>query len=275
MGRVTGKVAFVTGAARGQGRSHAVRLAEEGADVIALDICAQIPSVPYPMATREDLDETVSLVEKAGRRAVPIRADVRDYDAVAAGLKAAVGELGRLDIVAANAGIISYGVAEHLSTAAWRDLVDTNLTGVWHTAKAAIPHLVASGPGASIVITASTASFLGMTAASHYSSTKHGVIGLTKSLARELGPQGIRVNAICPGTVRTTMVENDDLLGRRTPDGGGQSFEEFAASLAATPLRVPYLEPIDISNALLFLTSDEARYITGVALPVDAGALVE
>jgi (+)-trans-carveol dehydrogenase len=273
--QVAGKVAFVTGAARGQGRSHAIRLAEEGADIIALDRCQPIGTVPYPLASRADLDETVAAVEKLDRRAIAIEADVRDYEALRAGLDDAVAQLGRLDIVSANAGIVSYGLADQLSYEAWDDLIGTNLTGVWLTAKASVPHLTATGPGGSIIITSSTAGFHGLTAMPHYVSSKHGVIGLTKSLARELGPHGIRVNAVCPGTVRTPMVENENLYRTRFPGGEHPDFEELAASLGTNPLGIPYVEPVDISNALLFLASEQARYITAVALPVDGGALAQ
>jgi (+)-trans-carveol dehydrogenase len=273
--RVAGKVAFVTGAARGQGRSHAVRLAEEGADIIALDLCQQIDTVPYPMATREDLDQTVAAVKEHDRRAIAIQADVRDFEALSAGLDDAVAQLGRLDIVAANAGIVSYGLAEELGGAAWDDLIGTNLTGVWHTVKASVKHLAASGPGGSIIITSSIAGFHGLTALPHYVSAKHGVIGLTRALALELGPRGIRVNAICPGTVRTPMVENDNLYRVRFPEVENPDFDELASSLGGNPLGIPYVEVIDISNALLFLASDEARYITAVALPVDGGTLAQ
>lgn len=275
MQRAAGKVAFITGAARGQGRSHAIRLAEEGADIIALDLCKQIGTVPYPMATREDLDQTLAAVEERGRRAIAIEADVRDFEALSSGLDEAVALLGRLDIVAANAGIVSYGLADQLGGEAWNDLIGTNLTGVWHTVKASVKHLAASGSGGSVIITSSIAGFHGLTALPHYVSAKHGVIGLMRALARELGPQGIRVNAICPGTVRTPMVENDNLYRVRFPEVENPDFEELASSLGSNPLGIPYVEVIDISNALLFLASDEARYITAVALPVDGGALAQ
>jgi (+)-trans-carveol dehydrogenase len=271
-GRFAGKVAFVTGAARGQGRSHAIRLAEEGADVIALDLCRPIESVPYPMAEPDDLAETIAAVEKAGRRAVSIQADVRDFEQLRQRLDDAVATLDRLDIVCANAGIVSYGVTEQMSTEVWRDVIDVNLTGAWHTVKAAVPHLLATG-GGSVVLTSSTAAFHGLTALGHYVSAKHGLIGLMRTLALELGPRGIRVNAVCPGTVRTPMVENDNLYRMRFPSVENPVFEELAASLSPNPLGIPYIEPVDISNAMLFLASDEARYVTAVALPVDAGAL--
>jgi (+)-trans-carveol dehydrogenase len=271
-GRLAGKVAFVTGAARGQGRSHALRLAGEGADIVALDACRQLASVPYPMATPADLKETVAAVERLGRRAVALEVDVRDHDAMRSGLDDAVARLGRLDVVCANAGIVSYGMTEELEPAAWRDLLDVNLTGVWLTVKVAVPHLLVAG-GGSIVLVSSTAGFHGLAALGHYTAAKHGVLGLTKSLALELGPRGIRVNAVCPGTVRTPMVENENLYRLRFPDVENPTFEDLAAELSPNPLGVPWVEPLDISNAVLFLASEEARYISGIALPVDAGVL--
>src|SRR5690554_3057395 len=179
MGRVEGKVAFITGAARGQGRSHAVRLAEEGADIIAVDICDQVGSVPYPMATPDDLAKTVDAVEALDRRIVARQADVRSYDAVKSALEAGVAELGRVDIVSANAGISSFAPVEEMDESTWRDMIDINLTGVWNTCKAAIPHLRAAGGGA-IIITSSVAGLKGMANIGHYASAKHGVVGLMR-----------------------------------------------------------------------------------------------
>jgi SDR family mycofactocin-dependent oxidoreductase len=187
-GRVEGKVAFITGAARGQGRSHAVRLAEEGADIIAVDICAQIGSVPYEMATPADLAETVREVEALDRRIVAAEADVRDYAALKAALDDGVAQLGGLDIVSANAGIASFAPAADLEEATWQDMIDVNLTGVWHAAKAAIPHLIAGGRGGSIVLTSSTAGLVALPNMAHYVAAKHGVVGLMRTLALELAP---------------------------------------------------------------------------------------
>src|ERR1700730_4124464 len=195
-GRVAGKVAFITGAARGQGRSHAIRLAQEGADIIAVDLAGQIGSVPYPMATPDDLAETVKEVEALDRRIVATQADVRDYAAVKAALDDGVAQLGRLDIVSANAGISSVGPAVELPEQTWQDMIDTNLTGVWHTAKAAIPHLIAGGRGGSIVLTSSAAGLMAYPNVAHYVSAKHGVVGLMKTLALELAPHMIRVNSV-------------------------------------------------------------------------------
>ncbi|WP_378145953.1 mycofactocin-coupled SDR family oxidoreductase [Cnuibacter sp. UC19_7] len=278
MGRVEGKVAFVTGAARGQGRSHALRLAQEGADIIAIDIEDQIDSVPYGMATPDDMAETVRQIEALDRRIVATKADVRDFDEVKAAVDDGVAQLGRLDIVAANAGIVSYGSALDLPEETWQDMMDVNLTGVWHAAKAAIPHLKAGGAGGSIVLTSSVAGLKGLPGLAHYVSAKHGVVGLMRTLALELAPDMIRVNSVHPTSVNTDMIHNaatyalfapDLPESERTADSLGDRFQTMNA------LPIKWVEPVDISNAVLFLSSDEARYITGVTLPVDAGSLVK
>jgi SDR family mycofactocin-dependent oxidoreductase len=277
-GRVEGKVAFVTGAARGQGRSHAIRLAEEGADIIAVDLAAQIDTVPYAMATPDDLAQTVKEVEALDRRIVATQADVRDYGAVKAALDDGVAQLGRLDIVAANAGIFSFGKADVLEEQTWQDMIDVNLTGVWHAVKAAIPHLKAGGQGGSIVLTSSTAGLMPFENMAHYTSAKHGVVGLMRVLAVELAPDFIRANSVHPTSVNTDMIQNSatyelfapDLTPeQRTKEVLGERFQ----TLNALPIR--WVEPRDISNAVLFLASDEARYITGITLPVDAGSLLK
>ncbi|HTF11439.1 MAG TPA: mycofactocin-coupled SDR family oxidoreductase [Asanoa sp.] len=276
MGRVEGKVAFITGAARGQGRSHALRLAEEGADIIAVDLCGQVDSVPYPMSTPDDLAETVKAVEALDRRIVAMQADVRDYAALKRAVDEGVAQLGRLDIVSANAGISSVGRADELSEQTWRDMIDTNLTGVWHTAKAAIPALKSGGAGGSMVLTSSAAGLMAMENIGHYVSAKHGVIGLMRTLALELAPHSIRVNAICPTTVDTPMIQNDATYRLFRPDLDNPTVDDAAESfLTLNALPIRWVEARDISNALLFLASDEARYITGVALPVDAGTLIK
>jgi (+)-trans-carveol dehydrogenase len=275
-GRLEGKVAFVTGAARGQGRSHAIRLAQEGADIIAVDICAQVDSVPYPMATPDDLAQTVKEVEALDRRIVATQADVRDYGALKAALDVGVAELGRLDIVSANAGISSPAPADTMSEQHWQDMIDTNLTGVWHTAKAAIPHLRAGGRGGAMVLTSSAAGLIAFANTAHYVAAKHGVIGLMKTLALELAPDMIRVNALCPTQVDTPMIMNEPTYKLFDPAAEHPTRESFApVSQSLNALPIPWVEPVDISNALLFLASDEGRYITGVALPIDAGAVIK
>jgi (+)-trans-carveol dehydrogenase len=267
-GRVEGKVAFVTGAARGQGRSHAVRLAEEGADVIAIDVCAPLETVIYPHATQEDLDETVRQVEALGRRIVARQVDVRDAAALEQALRDGVAELGHLDIVLPNAG-----TAAELSEAAWREMIDINLTGVWQTCKAAIPYLIESGRGSSIVITSSMAGLKGYGNVSHYAAAKHGVVGLARSLAIELAPYWIRVNCVNPTTVDSPMVMNEPLYALFAPEVENATRHDFdVRSRQMHLLDIPWVESIDVSNAILFLVSDEARYITGLTLPVDGGA---
>ena len=278
MGMLEGKVAFVTGAARGQGRSHALRMAEEGADIIAIDLCAQIDTVPYPMATPDDLAETVRQVEALDRRIVATQADVRD----SAGLKAAVDEgvaqLGRLDIVAANAGIASYGPVEELSDEIWEDMLDTNLTGVFKTVRAAIPHLKANENGGSVILTSSTAGIMGIANAGHYVSAKHGVVGLMKVLALELAPNMIRVNSVHPTTVKTDMITNQGTYDLFRPDlapGTATAEDAHEAFLSLNLLPIRWVDPVDISNAVIWLASDMARYVTGVQLPVDAGSVIK
>jgi (+)-trans-carveol dehydrogenase len=277
MGRVEGKVAFITGAARGQGRSHAIRLAEEGADIIAIDLCDQVDTVPYPMATSEDLDQTVKAVEALDRRIIATRADVRDFGALKAAVDQGVAELGRLDIVSANAGIASVGASTvDFTEQSWADMIDINLTGVWHTVKAAVPHMIEAGNGGSIVLTSSAAGLMAYPGVGHYVAAKHGVVGLMRTLALELAPHFIRVNSIHPTQVDTDMIQNETIWRLFAPDDPNPSKDSFApVSQELNALPIPWVEPRDISNALLFLASDEARYITGVTLPVDAGAVIK
>jgi SDR family mycofactocin-dependent oxidoreductase len=278
MGRVEGKVAFITGAARGQGRSHAIRLAQEGADIIAVDLAAQVGSVPYPMATPDDLAQTVKEVEALDRRIIATEADVRDYGALKKALDDGVAELGRLDIVSANAGIFSFGRTEDLPEQTWQDMIDTNLTGVWHAAKAAIPHLRAGRRGGSIILTSSTAGLKALENTGHYNSAKHGVVGLMRTLALELAPDMIRVNSVHPTSVDTAMVQNAPTYALFAPDLPEQdrTRERLAERFQAlNALPIPWVEPADISNAVLWLASDESRYVTGVTLPVDAGSLLK
>ncbi len=277
MGRVEGKVAFITGAARGQGRSHAIRLAQEGADIIAIDVCEDAPGVPYPGATEEDLAETVRQVEALDRRIVATKADVRDSDALKAAVDDGVAQLGRLDIVSANAGIgLSPSLSEDISEEIWSDMLNVNLSGVWRTAKAAIPHIKAGGRGGSIILTSSAAGLQAYANASHYVSAKHGVVGLMRTLAIELAPFMIRVNSIHPTQVDTDMIQNEATYRLFRPDLEHPTREDFEpASQTMNALPIPWVESIDISNASLFLASDEARYITGVPLPVDAGAVIK
>lgn len=274
-GRVQGKVAFITGAARGQGRSHAVRLAQEGADIIAIDSCAPIGTVDkYPLPTEEDLAETVAEVERLDRRILARRADVRDAAALTAVLEEGAAELGGVDIVVANAGIASYGLSWELTDEMWKEMLDINLTGVWQTAKAAVPHLRTRG-GGSMVFTSSIGGLKGIQHVAHYVSAKHGIVGLMRTMANELAPFGIRVNTVHPTNVDTHMIQNPGTWGMFAPDEPEPTQEmAMPGFMSLNALPVPWIESVDISNAVLFLSSDEARYITGVTLPVDAGAAI-
>lgn len=266
MGKLDGKVAFITGAARGQGRSHAVRLAQEGADVIAVDICRQIDTVAYPMATPEDLAETARAVEALDRRIVAREADVRDRSALEAAFAAGVAELGPVDVVVANAGIAP--LSTNPVPQEWQDVIDVNLTGVYHTVETAIPSMVERGEGGAIVLTSSTAGLTGIGGPNPgglgYTASKHGVVGLMRSYANQLAPHRIRVNSVHPTGVRTPMIVNEVM----------QEFLEQDPQLGGAltnALPVDMLEPVDISNAIVWLVSDDGRYVTGVTLPVDAG----
>jgi (+)-trans-carveol dehydrogenase len=275
-GRVRGKVAFITGAARSQGRSHAVRLAEEGADVIAVDVAGPVPSLSaYPLATGEDLAETVRQVEALDRRIVAHKADVRDSAALKAALDDGVAQLGRLDIVVANAGIYQVHPALQLDDDDWQETIGINLTGVWNTVKAALPHLIEGG-GGSVILTSSVLGLKGGANSVHYSTAKHGVVGIMRSVANEFAAHRIRVNSIHPTLVNTIMIQNEQVYALFDPDNPHPSRESAAPVFQGiNALPVPWVEPADISNAVLFLASDEARYITGVTLPVDAGAMIK
>ena len=271
MPELNGKVAFITGAARGQGRSHAVRLATEGADIIGIDICADISSNEYPLATPEELDETVAMVESKGRRMISAVADVREFGQVRAALDAGVAELGRLDVVCANAGISPMSfrrIPVEQDLEQWGDVLAVNLTGAFNTAKAAIPHLISGKRGGAIIFTSSTAGLRGFGGDTGgglgYSASKHGVVGLMRSLANFLAPHSIRVNTIHPTGVRTMMAVNPTMVEwlEKHP-GGGTHLQN--------PMPTEMLEPEDISDAVAFLASDQAKWITGVTLPVDAG----
>ncbi|MFB1298475.1 mycofactocin-coupled SDR family oxidoreductase [Mycobacterium sp. pW049] len=271
MGSLDGSVAFITGVARGQGRSHAIRLASEGADIIGVDICADIEANGYPMATRDELDETIKLVESAGGKMLGSVADVRDFKALKAALDTGVEHFGRLDIVCANAGIAptafrEVSIEEDLEM--WAAAIDVNLVGSFHTAKAAIPHLIDGGRGGAMVFTSSTAGLKGFGGSQGgglgYAASKHGIVGLMRTLANALAPHSIRVNTIHPTAVNTMMATNPAMTAflEAYPDGGPH---------LQNPMPVSLLEPEDISAAVSYLVSDAAKYVTGVTFPVDAG----
>ena len=263
--RLTGKVALVTGAAQGQGRAHAVLLAQEGADLILIDRCAQDPIVSYSMGTGKGLEQTAQLVRDAGRRAVARQADVRDPVALGTAVDAAVRELGRLDIVVANAGISTSQPWDAVTPEIWNATLETNLTGAWYTCRVAAPHLMAAG-GGSIILVSSVAGLRGVPFMLPYVVSKHGIVGLMRALANELGPSGIRVNSIHPGGVETPM--GDGAHNEMTPLL--ERHPEFAAFFG-TALPAKRMQPADISPTVIYLASEDSRYVTGCALPVDAG----
>jgi SDR family mycofactocin-dependent oxidoreductase len=259
-----GRVALVTGAGRGQGRAHARALAAAGADVVVSDRCGSMATVPYPLATPDDLEETASLVREAGRRALALEADAADVAAMAALAERAEVELGGIDVVCANAGVISFGRAWELTEAQWDEVMATNLKGAWATCRAALPGMIARARGGSIVITSSAAGLRGYPGFAHYTAAKHGAVGLMKALAIELAPHRIRVNCVVPGGVRTPMGTSQAMQAHLA------DYPDVSRSLTAL-LPVDLVEPEDVSQAVVWLASDAARFITGVALPVDAG----
>lgn len=277
-GRVAGKVAFITGAARGQGRSHAVRLAQEGADIIAVDICGPIETVDrIPPTTPEDLAETADLVKGFDRRIVTAEVDVRDYDALKAAVDSGVEQLGGLDIIVANAGIGNGGnTLDKTSEADWTAMIDINLGGVWKTVKAGVPHILSGGRGGSIILTSSVGGLKAYPHTGHYVAAKHGVVGLMRTFAVELGQHNIRVNSVHPTNVNTPLFMNDATMKLFRPDLENPGPDDLLpiGQLMHT-LPVGWVEPVDISNAVLFLASDEARFITGVTLPIDAGSCLK
>jgi SDR family mycofactocin-dependent oxidoreductase len=275
--RVDGKVAFISGAARGQGRSHAVRLAQEGADIIAVDVCGPIDNLSYPHAAPEDLAETIDLVKGLGRRIVAEQVDVRDYERLNAAVDSGVEQLGGLDIIVANAGVGTDGRMLHkIRENVWQDMIDINLSGVWHTVKAGVPHILSGGRGGSIILTSSVGGRKAYPHTGHYCAAKHGVIGLMRTFAVELGQHMIRVNSVLPTQVSTTMLMNEQTYRLFRPDLENPGPDDFAPiSQMMHTLPVPWVDAVDISNAVLFLASDESRYITGVSLPVDAGSLLK
>jgi SDR family mycofactocin-dependent oxidoreductase len=276
MGQLDGKVAFITGIARGQGRSHALALAREGADIIGLDLCAKPSTTAYPGATEEDLQETVRLVKEAGGQIVADVADTRDYGQVKSVYDKGIQQFGRVDIVLPNAGICSGAKTWEITPEAWREMVDINLNGVFHTVKAAIPTMIAQKQGGSIVFIGSTEALKGAENISSYAAAKHGVTGLMTSLARELGQYDIRVNSINPTCVDTHMINNEFVYGLFRPDLAHPTRDDVIEGFTGTHiLPVPWIQPQDVSNAILYLVTDSGRYITASTMVIDAGFMVK
>lgn len=269
MGELSGKVAVVTGAARGQGRSHAVALADEGADIIAIDIAADIDSIPYPLGTKEELEETAQLVRDTGQRVATFATDIRQLGELQSSIALGIAELGEIDIVVANAGVVALGLTDPADEKIYRDVVEVNLFGTWNTMAATVPSIIRKGQGGSIILISSVQGLVGRagdgTAASFaYTSSKHGVVGLMRSAAYAYAQHNIRVNTVHPTATLTPMAVNDHM---------SKVFMEHpgAASLAENLLPVPFVEAQDITNAVVWLATDKSRYVTGTTLPVDAG----
>lgn len=276
MGRVENKVALITGAARGQGRAHAVRLAEEGADIVAVDICAQIDTASHALASPDDLDETARLVEEKDRSVIARQLDVRDQHALDKVVAEAIDRFGHVDIVVANAAITALPAnVWELTEDQWQDTIDINLTGVWHTVKATVPAMIQGGNGGSIVITSSSTAIKARRGVSPYVTAKHGLTGLMRTLALELAPHSIRVNTINPSAVLTDMALNESNYRLFRPDLESPTMEDAEPIFRSiNVLPIPWVEPLDIANAVLWLVSDEARYVTGIVLPIDAGSTI-
>lgn len=273
MGKVNGKVAFISGLARGQGRAHALRLAREGADIAGFDVLEDNPSASYPLATQDDLDQTVHLVEKTGRRCLAYRADARDRAAVDDVVARVLADLGHVDIVIANAGIASKGMPYwEIPPDMWRDIVDVDLTGVWNTVSAVTPAMIEAGNGGSMILTASGAGIKSAPNIAAYNSAKHGVVGLMKTMALDVAPYRIRVNALCPSTVATPMIMNERLYRLFRPDLDAPTVEDALPALEEMHLiQAPWVEADDISSFVLWLASDESWFVTGVTMPLDLG----
>jgi SDR family mycofactocin-dependent oxidoreductase len=273
MGRMDGKVAFITGTGRGQGRAHAVRLAEEGADIVAVDVLEDLEGYSYPMASIADRDETVALVRSSGRRIIFEKADIRDLPRLQEVVSHGIAEFGHIDVVVANGGAASPAVSYEMSEETFTETIDTFLTGTWRTVRAVAPHMIETGRGGSIILISSTSGLVGVPNMAHYVAAKHGVTGLMRALAIDLGPYDIRVNAVASSNVNTPMLQSPAVREVWTGNAAATDAEVARVMAGMHILDVPWVEPVDISHAVLWLASDEARYVTGSTIPVDAGAL--
>ena len=275
MGKLDGKVVLITGGARGQGRSHALTFAREGAEVVICDVASSLPTVPYPLASAGELAETARMVEDLGRRCLALQADVRSSAGMRGVVERAVSQFGQVDILLANAGIESFGEAWELTDDQWDEMIAVNLTGVWKSCRAVIPRMIERRTGV-ILITSSIAGLKGLAHQAHYCAAKHGVVGLMRGLAIELAPHGIRVNTVHPSSVDTPIIKNQAMYTLFSGGKPDATLEEVTPAFRALNLMdTPWMEPQDISNAMLWLASDEARYVTGATLPVDAGLMVK
>ncbi len=275
MGKLDGKVVLITGGARGQGRSHALTFAREGAEIVVCDVADGLPTVPYPLASPGDLADTARMVEDLDRRCLAIQADVRDSAGMRGVVERAISEFGHVDILLANAGIESFGEAWELTDEQWDEMIAVNLTGVWKSCRAVAPHMIERRAGV-ILMTSSIAGLKGLANQAHYCAAKHGVVGLMRGLAIELAPYGIRVNTVHPSSVDTPIIKNQAMYTLFSGGKPDATLEEVTPAFRALNLMdTPWMEPQDISNAMLWLASDDARYVTGATLPVDAGLMVK
>ncbi|HSL00409.1 MAG TPA: mycofactocin-coupled SDR family oxidoreductase [Rubrobacteraceae bacterium] len=275
MGKLDGKVALITGGARGQGRSHALTFAREGAEIIVCDVPEGLPTVPYPLATAGDLADTARRVEDLDQRCLAFRADVRDSEQMRGVVEEAITEFGHIDILLANAGIESFGETWELTDEQWDEMIAVNLTGVWKSCRAVVPHMIERRTGV-ILMTSSIAGLKGLANQAHYCAAKHGVVGLMRALAIELAPHGIRVNTVHPSSVDTPVIKNQAMYTLFSGGNPNATLEEVRPAFRALNLLdTPWMEPQDISNAMLWLASDDARYVTGITLPVDAGLMAK
>ena len=275
MGKLDGKVALITGGARGQGRSHALTFAREGAEIIICDIADDLPTAPYPLASTGDLADTARMVEDLGRRCLAIQADVRDSQGMRGVVERGISEFGHIDILLANAGIESFGKSWELTDEQWDEMIAVNLTGAWKSCKAVIPRMIERRTGV-ILITSSIAGLKGLGNQAHYCAAKHGVVGLMRNLAIELAPHGIRVNTVHPSSVDTPIIKNQAMYTLFSGGDPDATLEEVTPAFRELNLLdTQWMQPQDISNAMLWLASDDARYITGATLPVDAGLMAK
>ncbi len=275
MGKLDGKVALITGGARGQGRSHALTFAREGAEIVICDVAEDLSTVPYPLANTGDLADTTRMVEDLGRRCLAMQADVRDSGEMRTVVERAISEFGRVDILLANAGIESFATSWELTDEQWDEMIAVNLTGVWKSCRAVIPHMIERRAGV-LLLTSSIAGLKGLGNQAHYCASKHGVVGLMRTLALELAPHGIRVNTVHPSSVDTPIIKNQAMYTLFSGGNPNATLEEVTPAFRDLNLMdTPWIEPQDISKAMLFLASDDARYITGTTLPVDAGLMAK
>ncbi|WP_029429886.1 mycofactocin-coupled SDR family oxidoreductase [Blastococcus sp. URHD0036] len=271
MGAFDGKVVFITGGGRGQGRSHAVTLAEQGADIVLFDVPDQMSTVSYPPASAEDLKETQALVTGLGRRCLAIEGDVRSFEQVSGAVERGIEELGSVDIMLANAGVASYHQVSAMPPEAWSELIDINLTGVFHAMRAVLPHMIDRGSGR-IIATSSTMGRGGARNGGHYAASKWGIIGLVKSAALEAGQHGVTVNAVCPVAVLTPLIQNEEIYHLFRPDLENPTWEDCKDGFAAlNPMGVSHIDALDVSHMVAFLASDQARFVTGAVFDVTAG----